>query len=155
MNNFKSFFLTAICLLAAAWAAGAQDMSNETPQPEQPKPFKVYCQLVSYNAFFSSKINVDFDFGQVSNFWDTSKGLVDENGKSLKFNNMVDALNYLGERGWELVDRYYEQIAPELVQKDEAPKHYWILCKTVTSKDEILEGLITYGQYKEMHPNSK
>ena len=155
MNNFKRFFLTAICLLAAAWAAGAQDMSNETPQPEQPKPFKVYCQLVSYNAFFSSKINVDFDFGQVSNFWDTSKGLVDENGKSLKFNNMVDALNYLGERGWELVDRYYEQIAPELVQKDEAPKHYWILCKTVTSKDEILEGLITYGQYKEMHPNSK
>ena len=155
MNNFKSFFLTAVCLLAAALAAGAQDMSNETPQPEQPKPFKVYCQLVSYNAFFSSKINVDFDFGQVSNFWDTSKGLVDENGKSLKFNNMVDALNYLGERGWELVDRYYEQIAPELVQKDEAPKHYWILCKTVTSKDEILEGLITYGQYKEMHPNSK
>ena len=152
MNNFKKLFLTAVCLLVTAMAALAQDQSAESSQPQQPKPFKVYCQLVSYNAFFSSKINVDFDFGQVSNFWDTGKGLVDENGKSLKFNNMVDALNYLGERGWELVDRYYEQIAPDLVQKDEAPKHYWILCKTVTSKEEILEGLITYGQYKAMNP---
>jgi hypothetical protein len=49
------------------------------------------------------------------------------------------------------VDRYYEQKAPEDVQKDEAPKHYWIMCKTVTSKEQILEGLITYGQYKAMN----
>ena len=143
----KQFLLAVACLLLCGVWANAQNIADEATQPA-PKPFKVYCQLVSSNAFFSSKVNIDFDFGQMSNFWNTNKDLVDENGKSIKFNSMVDALNYFGARGWELVDRYYEQKAPEDVDKSVAPKHYWIMCKTVTSFEEALEGLTTSGQYK-------
>ena len=51
------------------------------------------------------KLTVEVDFGQKMTGWAASK-LRDENGKSLKFNPMVDALNYMGKRGWEFTQAY-------------------------------------------------
>lgn len=141
MKTLQQILIMAACLFGFSVAVSAQEPAGE-------KPFKVYCQLVTSNAFLSSKITVDLDFGQMDDFWGVNKGLVDSNGKDLKFNNIVDALNYFGERGWEVVDRWYEQKAPDEVEKSSAPRQFWLLSKTVTSKEQILDGLLTYGQYK-------
>lgn len=120
-------------------------------QPQSQKPFKAYCEIVTYidMGFFSSKISIEVNFGQANNFWGTDHQLVDEYGNSITFNSMIDALNYMGERGWELVEEYYEWRNPRSENEySSAPKQHFILCKTVTDRSEITEGLITAGMLK-------
>ena len=139
----KKALLTIVAACALSLAVSAQ---NYKPYDNGGKPFQVYCELVSYYAgLFSSKINVDIDFGQQTDFWESDKGLVNEYGDAIKFNSMLDALNYMGERGWVLVEEYYNQ--PH--DKDESPKHYYILTKTVTDRSQIMDGLLTPRLLKE------
>ena len=135
---FALFAACALCVTVSA--QNYQTFDNEG------KPFQVYCELVSYYAgLFSNKINVEIDFGQQTDFFETDKGLVNEYGDPIRFNSMLDALNYMGERGWVLVEEYYN--VP--YSKDERPKHYYILTKTVSSREQIMEGLLTPRILKE------
>lgn len=53
---------------------------------------------------FNSKSTVVVDYGEsVQGFVHKSDVLKDENGNTIKFKTSVDALNWMGERGWELV----------------------------------------------------
>jgi len=142
-------FLVSLVAMTASLAAFAQ---TETTQPlvpqdqvpqdqvQQVKPYKVYCRMISYvSGIFTSNTTVEIDFGQQTNFWESDRELVNEYGEAINFNNIVDALNYMGERGWELVEEYYNLTE----EKPSYRKHYWILCKTVTSPEQITEGLMT------------
>ena len=66
----------------------------------------VYCEILGTGSLFSTKVKVDIDYGQEVSFWNQDRRLKDENGKSVKFNSMVDALNYMGTLGWEFVQAY-------------------------------------------------
>jgi len=66
----------------------------------------VYCEIVGNESLLSSKLKIDIDYGQDVSFWYQDRRLKDENGKSIKFNSMVDALNYMGALGWEFVQAY-------------------------------------------------
>ena len=66
----------------------------------------VYCEMLGTESLFGSKIKIDIDYGQEVNFWNQDRRLKDENGKSVKFNSIVDALNYMGSLGWEFVQAY-------------------------------------------------
>ena len=64
--------------------------------------------------------------------------LVDENGEKMNFNSMIDAVNYLAKLGWELILAY--PITPtQGMSKD--PVYHYILCKKVTSDEQIKEGI--------------
>ena len=80
---------------------------------------KVYCELVGTQATPLSKAAISVDFGQ------RMRGdvLVDDEGKPLKFNSMIDAMNYMAQRGWE-----FEAAYP--VGKGDLTYH-WLLSKTI------------------------
>ena len=63
-----------------------------------------YCQLVG-TANLLGKITVTIDYGQEAK-WFSDQRVKDESGKTVKFNSMVDALNYMAVDGWEHVQAY-------------------------------------------------
>ena len=73
-----------------------------------------------------NKIKVDIDFGDERSFWgnDGRNLIIDEDGKDMKFNSMVDAMNFMGERGWVYTDSYVITVAGQNVI-------HWLLCKEI------------------------
>jgi len=72
----------------------------------QSQPKYVYCEIIGTNKFMSRNVTIEIDFGQ------KMKGFADnrlrdiQTGKKKIFNSMIDALNHMGKRGWELVQAY-------------------------------------------------
>ena len=73
----------------------------------------------------------------------------DRNGKEIKFNSMIDALNYLTQYGWRFAQAY-------VVPKGGGGKDnvsfggttYWILYKDVDDYSQITEGFTTKRQQR-------
>lgn len=68
----------------------------------QAEPKYVYCQVTAQEKFMSKKVNVELDFGQKMKYMADNR-LKDDKGNAIKFNTVIDALNYMGKQGWELV----------------------------------------------------
>ncbi len=64
-----------------------------------------YCELIAQARLFSRKVNIDIDYGDERKFFKDYR-LKDESGKLKKFNSVVDALNYMGQQGWKLVNAF-------------------------------------------------
>ncbi len=65
----------------------------------------VYCELVGTQLF--GKVTVVVDMGQKTGFLNLNTSyIVDENGKPKKFNSMVDAMNFMGNIGWDFAQAY-------------------------------------------------
>lgn len=79
----------------------------------------MYCEIVGKSKFLSSKIHVEIDYGQ-NKRWLTEHKLVDEKGKTISFNNMIDAMNYMGSKGWKFVHAYEVKDGEEVIQ-------HWLL----------------------------
>lgn len=61
------------------------------------KSYYAYCVLYS----------TQLDFGLSENYWlEREPGLRNKKGKLIKFQSLVDALNYMGALGWEVVETY-------------------------------------------------
>lgn len=133
-----------IAALFVSVAASAQNIPQDSSQ-DSPRSFKVYCEIVTaYSAgLFTDRTTVNIDFGQQTDFWESDKELLDDSGRPIVFNNILDALNYMGERGWELVQEYFD-----ISYKTDNPRHHWVLCKTVTDRSQITEGLLTTRMLK-------
>lgn len=116
-----------------------------------PAAKRVYAQLSSEEQIFSSKVKVSIDFGQ-STSWLTSMSesrLVDKDGKEIKFNSMIDALNYLTQFGWRFAQAYV--VPSGSGGKDSmsiSSKTYWILYKDVDDYNQITEGFTTRRQLR-------
>ena len=67
-------------------------------------------------------------------------GVVDESGRLIKFNSMVDALNYMGERGWVFEQAYTVTAGNENV-------YHWLLSKEVSNYDEVKEGILQRADF--------
>lgn len=65
----------------------------------------VYCKIVGVQKFLSTKVVIALDYGQERKMF-KSDAVRDENGKVQSFNSMIDALNYMGEKGWECIQTY-------------------------------------------------
>jgi hypothetical protein len=67
----------------------------------------IYCEMVGVQKMLSTKVNIVIDFGEERSLWKGNTAIIDEaTGKAQTFNSMVDALNYMGEKGWELAQAY-------------------------------------------------
>jgi len=82
----------------------------------------MYCEIVGTGSLFSTKVKIEIDYGQEVSFWNQANGrtLKDETGNSIKFNSMVDALNFMGTKGWEFVQAYN-------VLKSNQDVYHWLL----------------------------
>jgi hypothetical protein len=114
---------------------------NVIAQEAQPKEnlHRVYCELLGTQKFLSQKCNVSVDFGQ--NPYENSR-LVDENGKSITFNSMVDAMNYMGELGWKFEQAYVVTVSSQNV-------YHWLLSKDISDDEAISSGFKTKAQLKK------
>lgn len=64
-----------------------------------------YCDVVATPRLLSSKVTIDIDFGESRSVWKDNR-LKTEEGKLKKFNTVIDALNYMGNNGWQLVNAF-------------------------------------------------
>lgn len=101
---------------------------------------RTYCELVGTQNLLG-KIIVSVDFGQVSLFSDNR--LVDENGDVLKFNSMIDAMNYMGALGWEFEQAY---VVTYYYGKNTSNVYHWLLSKPYS---EDGTGLKTMSMIKQ------
>lgn len=92
----------------------------------QEKTF-VYCQLLGKSNLLGTKVTVEIDNGNERKFFSAQEKIVDEEGKPIKFNSMVDAMNYMGNEGWEFVQAYTITIGNSHV-------YHWLL-----KKEAVLE----------------
>lgn len=113
----------------------------------------LYCQLVGKGKFMSNKVTVIVDFGQINRLWSDQR-LRDENGKVITFNSMVDAMNWMGVRGWEFVQAYVITVGSQNV-------YHWLLKKstqkiTLEEKQSLFEMFKTKKDFKnkEQEDNS-
>lgn len=71
--------------------------------PMQIQARKYFCEIKGMEKGLSNGLKIVFDFGEspVYSVWSGLKSkqqLVDENGKEIDFNSMVDAANYMSEK---------------------------------------------------------
>lgn len=90
---------------------------------------RVYAELLGTGTNFlnlNKNVKVSVDLGQ---FQSATKAytLLDENEKDIKFNSMVAAMNYMGERGWKFVQAYVVTVSNQNVL-------HWLLYKDVTDR---------------------
>lgn len=104
---------------------------------------RVYCELVGTGKLFSTKVTVTVDFGQENK---GNQHLVDKNGKSINFNSMVDAMNYMGQLGWKFEQAY-------VVTSGQQNIYHWLLSKDIKEDERIDEGFTTKEKFKEMNEN--
>ena len=113
--------LIIICALFISVVAFSQENNEQQTVDQQIKYTNyIYCELLGKSKFLSSKVSVDIDFGQSVSFWTPDRRYKDENGKSVNFNSMVDAMNFMGSVGWEFVQAYVVTVGNENV-------YHWLL----------------------------
>ena len=66
-----------------------------------------YIRIVGTQKFLSTQVNVDLEFGQrVRALSNKEKRVLDDNGKPVTLNSMIDALNFFDQYGYEFVTAY-------------------------------------------------
>lgn len=131
-SNFIKWTL-AICLLFCVGHIYAQR--------------RYYCEVKGIEKSLSSGLKIIFDFGTKAsyNIWgDLSSKLkfVDENGEGIEFNSMVDAANYMVEKGWTFQQAYSSSYGG-------SPVIQWIFYKDAESMEKAREGIMTKSEYKK------
>ena len=123
--------LVAVCISLAAMAE---------------QPFKAYCEV--WGTTTTNTIGFLYiDYGQEDR---SGNWIVDSRGKGVFFNSMIQVINYMSERGWEVEAIYNTpSISTVFDEKKFETKHSVIMSKMVESKEEITEGIYT----KNMHKN--
>jgi len=87
---------------------------------------EVYCEIVGKAVgFFRSKVEIEVDFGQEKSWFGGKNPLSDLNGKIIKFNSMIDALNHIAKDEWVFVNAY------SITNKDQNVYHY-VMRKVIT-----------------------
>ena len=64
-----------------------------------------YCELVGTSGITGARTTVKIDFGQRTKIFEDTR-LKGPDGRAIRFNSMIDALNFMGSDGWELVQVY-------------------------------------------------
>ncbi|MDD6773203.1 MAG: hypothetical protein PUD85_04550 [Bacteroidales bacterium] len=117
----KKILLSITFFLIALFVANAQG--------------KIYCELVGTQRLLSTKVTVEVDFGQQSKFFADNR-LVDEKGQVVVFNSMVDAMNYMGELGWEFEQAYVVTFGSG---SSSSSVYHWLLSKYVGEEGDNTE----------------
>ncbi len=108
----------------------------------QTDPQFIYCEIVGTSKMMSNKVTIEIDYGQATSFFANNR-LRGEDGKPMVFNSMVDAMNMLGNDGWEFAQAYVVTVGQQNV-------YHWLLKKNVAklSEEEKKELLSTYKTTK-------
>lgn len=131
----KLFIL--VCLFIGCSMSTIQAQENATEEMQY-----FYCEIVGTQKMLSNKVTVNIDFGQVKRFASDQR-LRDNKGEVIVFNSMVDALNWMGARGWEFVQAYVLTVSNQNV-------YHWLLKKSTNKmSEEEQKGLLEIFKTKQ------
>jgi hypothetical protein len=123
----KKLLLAAV--LALGLGANAQSI-NGINVSEIDSPF---VELLGTGKMFSNKVTVEMDFGQNNKYWSSKDTRVlDENGKDVVFNSMVDAMNFMSRNGYKFEAAYVVSIPSGMGGYQNV--YHWLMSKI--SKNE-------------------
>ncbi|MDE6019476.1 MAG: hypothetical protein K2H01_00550 [Ruminococcus sp.] len=113
----------------------------------------VFAELVGTNTNFfgiGKSATIEVDFGEEYFKWipDNRNLLVDENGKAIKFNSMVDGMNFMGARGWKFEAAYVVTLAKQNVI-------HWLMSKTIPIDANAKEGILQGRDLKKKKDKKK
>ncbi len=105
------------------------------------------CEIKGIEKDLTAGLKIVFDFGNHPTYtiWGGLNGkqkLVDEKGDEIPFNSMVDAGNYLNQKGWTFLQAY-----PSLYGGNSII--HWIFYKDADSPEKALEGIMTKETFKK------
>ena len=108
---------------------------------------RYYCEIKGVEKDLSSGLKIVFDFGNnpVYSAWGGLKNkqkLVDKNGEEIPFNSMVDAGNYMSNKGWNFQQAYTSVYGSQAIV-------HWIFYKDAESPEKAIEGIETKETYKK------
>ena len=128
----RSIFVSLFIILAISVSAQAK---------------RYYCEVKGIEKELTSGLKIVFDFGNnpVYSAWGGLKSkqkLVDEKGEEIPFNSMVDAGNYLSDKGWTFVQAYTSVYSSQAIV-------HWIFVKETISPEEAVKGIMTKEDYNK------
>lgn len=107
---------------------------------------RYYCEIKGIEKELSAGLKIIFDFGNLTSYnMDGVSGKlkpVDSKGKIIKFNSMVDAANYMVEKGWSFQQAYASSYSGK-------PIIHWIFYKDADSIEGAKEGILFKNELKE------
>lgn len=120
---------------------------------EHADSIKVYAQIIGTNnnvLKIGTKLTIELDFGLSHHnlVYDGRDQLVDENGKKIKFNSLVDAMNYMSNLGWKLESTYTYII-------NRYPVVYWVISKYIKADEDVRNGIRQIRDGKDKNEENK
>ena len=136
----KLFILMCVLLGCSMSTIQAQEDATEEMQ-------YFYCEIVGTQKMLSNKVTVNIDFGQVNKFASDQR-LRDDKGEVIVFNSMVDAMNWMGARGWEFLQAYVVTVG------NNQNVYHWLLKKSTKKmsaeeRNSLLEMFKTKQDFKK------
>ena len=98
--NMKKIITTVVLAAMFCLPLAAQTV-NDKPIREIDSE---YMQIVGIQNLMSTKVTVEVDFGEMLSGKDVK--VKDAAGKTIKFNSMIDALNFFSKNGYDFVEAY-------------------------------------------------
>jgi hypothetical protein len=133
----KLFLLLLFTILYSVGAVAQDEVVTSISMPEQVTgTTRVYAELVGTGTNFfgtNKNVKVALDLGQYQSAF-KSYNIQDENNKDIKFNSMVGAMNYMGERGWKFVQAY-------IVTQSNQNVYHWLMYRDLKPGENIMDGL--------------
>lgn len=129
-------FLFVFCTCALSIFAQAEAIPTNPIPDQETGTTRVYAELVGTGTNFfgnNKNVKVALDLGQYQSAF-KSYYLQDENNKDIKFNSMVAAMNYMGQRGWKFIQAY-------VVTHGSQDVYHWLMYKDLKPGQDIKEGL--------------
>lgn len=114
MKKYFLFSLLSIAFMALALGQTPSpvvtDATTTTPTVKPPMRssrdsawLEEYCSVIARGRLLSEEVTIAIDYGDNPN---NRKRLRDKKGDIVKFSSVIDALNYVGEAGWKLVNAF-------------------------------------------------
>ena len=109
---------------------------------------RYYCEIKGIENGFSAGLKIIFDLGDdptynISGSLSSKQELVDGNGEKIRFNSMVDAANYMVDKGWTFQQAYSSSYGGH-------PIIHWIFYKEAESPEKAREGIVTREEYRRL-----
>lgn len=113
----RKLILLTVFIIYSLAASFGQATANEPIQKKY-----VYCELIYSGTYY-----IEIDNG-VRKRWGANY-ISDKNGRPIRFETIVAALNYMGDDGWELVQTYVEPKSDTNIQIPSSPIFHYVLKK--------------------------
>lgn len=117
-------------------------------------PTRTYCEIVGTSNLTGTKVKIEIDFGQEQKYWSkhSDNFLVDADGKEIKFNSMVDALNYMAQFGWKFEQAY---VITESSTMSKNNVYHYLLSKELRGDENANSGIYIKGDHESEQVKDK